>query len=62
VFPLKTPAGLEAQLTPVIPATQEAGIRRIAVQSQPQADSSQVPISEKPVTKKGWWSGSRCRT
>jgi hypothetical protein len=26
-----------------------------------QANSSQDPISKKPITKKGWWSGSRCR-
>jgi hypothetical protein len=43
-------------LTPVIPATQEAEIRRITVQSQPR----QI-LKKKPITKKGWWSGSRCR-
>jgi hypothetical protein len=26
-----------------------------------QADSSRDPISKKPTTEKGWWSGSRCR-
>jgi hypothetical protein len=26
-----------------------------------QANSSQHPILKKPITKKGWWSGSRCR-
>jgi hypothetical protein len=25
------------------------------------ANSSQDPISKTPITKKGWWSGSRCR-
>jgi hypothetical protein len=52
-------------LTPVIPATQEAEIRRIVVQSQPRTNSLQDPISEtkqnKTFTEKGWWSGSRCR-
>jgi hypothetical protein len=35
-------------LTPVILATQEAEIRRITVQSQPRANSSQDPISKNP--------------
>jgi hypothetical protein len=48
-------------LTPVIITTKEADIRRIMVQSQPQANSSQDPILKKPNTKKGWWSGSRNR-
>jgi hypothetical protein len=26
-----------------------------------QANSSQDPILKKLITKKGWWSGSRCR-
>jgi hypothetical protein len=26
-----------------------------------QANSSQDPISTKPIIKKGWWSGSECR-
>jgi hypothetical protein len=39
-------------LTPVIPATQEAEIRRMAVQSQPQANSSEDPISKKKKKKK----------
>jgi hypothetical protein len=34
-------------LTPVILTTQESEIRRIAVQSQAQANSSQDPISKK---------------
>jgi hypothetical protein len=41
-------------LTPVILATQKAEIRRIVVQSQTQEN-------KKPFTKKGWWSGLRCR-
>jgi hypothetical protein len=46
--------GVEArhwQLTPVILATQEAEIRRITVQSQPQANSPRDPFSKKPITK-----------
>jgi hypothetical protein len=41
---------------PVILATQEVEIKRITVQSQPPANSSQDlkdPISKKPITKKG---------
>jgi hypothetical protein len=48
-------------LTPIMLTTQEAEIRRIEVQSQPQAHSSQNPISKKPITEKYWWSNSRCR-
>jgi hypothetical protein len=36
---------------PVILATQEAGIRRITIQSQ------QNPISKNPTTKKKNWAG-----
>jgi hypothetical protein len=39
-------------LTPVILAIQEAEIRRIAVRSQSRKNSSQDPISKKPITKK----------
>jgi hypothetical protein len=39
-------------LTPVIQVTWEAEIRRIAVQSQSQANSSRDPILEKPITKR----------
>jgi hypothetical protein len=46
---------------PVILASQEAEIRRIAVESQTKANISRDPISKK-ITKKGWWSGSRNRT
>jgi hypothetical protein len=35
----------------VILASQEAEIRRISVQSQPQANGSRDPISKKPITK-----------
>jgi hypothetical protein len=45
----------------IIPATQEAESRRIAVQSQPQANSSKDPMLKKLITKKVWWSGSRRR-
>jgi hypothetical protein len=48
-------------LMPVILATQEAEIRRIAVWSQPGQIVPWDPILKKPFTKKGWWSGSRCR-
>jgi hypothetical protein len=66
-------------LTPVVLATQEAEIKRIAVQSQPgqivlETLSRKKPITKKglagwrhsssgrvPDTKKGWWSGSKCR-
>jgi hypothetical protein len=26
-----------------------------------QANSCRDPISKRPITKKGWWNGSRCR-
>jgi hypothetical protein len=38
---------------PVILATQEADIKKIKVQSQPQANSLRDPISKKPHHKKG---------
>jgi hypothetical protein len=38
---------------PVILATQEAEIRRIAVRSQPRQMVPLDPISKKPITKKG---------
>jgi hypothetical protein len=41
---------------PIILATQEAGIRRIMVQSQSQANGSQDPISKISNKNKGWWS------
>jgi hypothetical protein len=45
---------------PVILAIQEEETRRITVWSQPRQNSSRDPIS-KTITKKGWWSDSRCR-
>jgi hypothetical protein len=36
-------------LTPIILATQEAEIRRIAVQSQPWANGARDPNLEKPI-------------
>jgi hypothetical protein len=39
-------------LTPVIPATQEAEIRTISAQSQPQADSSWNTILKRPIQKR----------
>jgi hypothetical protein len=44
--------GLCQWLTPITLATHEAEIRRIAVQSQPKQNSSQDPISKKPILKK----------
>jgi hypothetical protein len=56
------PSARSQWLTPVILATQKAEIRRMAVRSQPWANSLGDPISKKPFTKKGWWSGSKCRS
>jgi hypothetical protein len=39
--------------TPVIPATQEAEIRRIAVRSQPGQIAQETLSRKKPITKKG---------
>jgi hypothetical protein len=49
-------------LTPVIPATQEAEIRRIAVRSQSRQIACKTLSQKNPTQKKGWWSGSRCRS
>jgi hypothetical protein len=46
---------------PVILPTQEAEIRRITVQSLPQANSLEILSRKKAITKKGWWSGSKYR-
>jgi hypothetical protein len=46
---LRLKAGSSA---PVILATQEAEIKRIMIQSQPQASSSKDPISKIPNKKK----------
>jgi hypothetical protein len=43
---------------PVIITTQEAEIRRIKVQSQPEQIILQDSISKIPNTKMGWQSGS----
>jgi hypothetical protein len=45
----------------VILATQEAEIRRIAVQSQAGQIVLEPLCQKNPTQKKGWWSGSRCR-
>jgi hypothetical protein len=67
-FPHKVVGGINSTntarcwwLMPIILASQEAEIRRIEAQSQPWANSSWDPISKKPITEKGWWSGSRYR-
>jgi hypothetical protein len=44
-------------LMPVILAIREAEIRRIVVGSKLGLASL-----KKPITKKGWWSDSRCRS
>jgi hypothetical protein len=48
-------------LRPVILATQEAEIRGIAVRSQSGQIVHETLSWKKPITKKGWWSGSRRR-
>jgi hypothetical protein len=48
-------------LTSVIPATQEAEIRRIVFQSQPEQTVLKTLSQKKPFHKKGLWSGSKCR-
>jgi hypothetical protein len=47
-------------LMPVIPATQAGGIDQ-ENRSWTLANSSRDPISRKPIIKKGWQSGLRCR-
>jgi hypothetical protein len=49
-------------LTPVIPAAQEAEIRRITVQSQPRANSSETLSRKKPSHKRagGVAPGAEC--
>jgi hypothetical protein len=51
---VKTGKDRHQWFTPIILATQEAEIRRLMVQSQPQENSLQDPISKIPNTKKGW--------
>jgi hypothetical protein len=48
-------------LRPVSLATQEAEIRRITVGSQQGQILLKTLSLKKPITKKSWWSGSRCR-
>jgi hypothetical protein len=36
-------------------------MRMIAVQSQPRQIVCETLSRKKSITKKGWWSGSRCR-
>jgi hypothetical protein len=46
---------------PVILAIQDTEIKRITIQSQPQANSLRDPISKIPNIKQGWWSDSSGR-
>jgi hypothetical protein len=48
-------------LMPVIPATQEAEIRRSMVWSQPGQIVRETLSWKNPSQKLGWWNGSRCR-
>jgi hypothetical protein len=49
-------------LTPVILATQEAEIRRIAAQSQSGQIVWEILSQKKIIKKKGRWNGLRCRS
>jgi hypothetical protein len=49
-------------LTSIIPATQEAEIRRITTQSQPRKIVCKTLSRRKTNTKQGWWRGSGCRS
>jgi hypothetical protein len=52
-LPLSLHSKLQAgEITPVILASEEAEIRRIKVQGQPQANSCPDPISKKPFTNR----------
>jgi hypothetical protein len=42
---------------PLIPATQEAEIRRIAVQNQPGQIVHKTQSQKNPSQKRSWWSG-----
>jgi hypothetical protein len=46
---------------PVILATQEAEIKKIAVQRHPGQTVQETLSRKNPSQKKAWWSGSRCR-
>jgi hypothetical protein len=46
---------------PVILATEEAEVRKIAIRSHPVQIVCETLSQKKPITKKGWWSGSMCR-
>jgi hypothetical protein len=48
-------------VTPVIPATQEAEIRRIMVGGQPRQIVHKTPLSKILNTKKDWWSGQEVK-
>jgi hypothetical protein len=46
---------------PTILAIQEAEIMRTEVQNQHGQLVARPYLEKKPITKKGWWSGSKCR-
>jgi hypothetical protein len=48
-------------LMPVILASQEAEIRRIAIQHQPWEIVYETISQKNPSHKKDWWSASGCR-
>jgi hypothetical protein len=59
---LKGGRGWALWLILLIPATQEAEIRRIVVQDQlGQIVQKTLSQKKKPITQKGWWSDSRYR-
>jgi hypothetical protein len=52
----------QALVTHACNPTYSGGRNQEDCSSKPaQANSSHNPISKKPFTKKGWWSGQRCR-
>jgi hypothetical protein len=61
IFRVKEQKSWALVLMSVIPATWEAEIRRIAVQSQLGKIVRETLSQKQPSQKKGWWSGSRYR-
>jgi hypothetical protein len=61
-IPLRSPLVWCHWLLPIILATQEADVRKIAFQSQPRQLVYKTLAQKTPSKQqKGWWSGSRCR-